>query len=191
MRDVRERGWGTGVECGRFAGYGLWGLSVNGSGAAGWVRRGLAVVLAGLVVGGCSVEVGDPIGEIDAQVPQSSLPGVSWLGTWTGTADGTRGGAAFRQETIVLNIVRDVRQACASGFAVRLGTLFDRCVPAPDSDVSASWEYETDSTRHAISMDRFSGGGQTANVILGRVRVDRRPVAGTAVVDAEFTVVRR
>ncbi|MCI0437402.1 MAG: hypothetical protein L0271_27770, partial [Gemmatimonadetes bacterium] len=121
-----------------------------------------------------------------------AVPGSSWLGVWEGTADGVRAGASFDHERITLTIVRDTSVACGGTFAVRITAMFDRCGLTMESEVSASFQYDTDSTRHAIVMERFSGDGQSGNVILGRVRVDRLPSSGALpLIEATITVVRR
>lgn len=99
--------------------------------------------------------------------PNESVPvAFSWLGSYTGLIDGVYRDSTFGDEPVTLEIFISQAPGCENSVAVRLDNVFDRCHLTFSSAVTADFQYVTDSVRHTLHLDRFSGGA-TANTILG------------------------
>lgn len=118
---------------------------------------------------------------------------IAWLGTYDGAADGAENGVQFRNRPVRLQLELSRAPDCINTLHVRFEPFFDGCGFDVTSAISASFELRSDSALHRVVLDRFSGGGQIGNVLLGSIRVEwlDSARADMLLVDATFTVVRR
>ncbi len=149
-------------------------------------------VLALAAIAAC-VSPAAPPRPLDADEAEPIPARLAWLGIYDGSADGVERGRAFLARPVRLVLALGGPPDCENTLDVRFESAFAGCGFDVSSTVFAEFAYRTDSTQHRLLLDRFSGGGQVGNVLLGSIRVDWLDTARSRVplLDATFTVVKR
>lgn len=136
-------------------------------------------------------------------LPEADPPPIAfaWVGSYTGAIRGEDRGVAFDNLPVTFTISPSREAECpgttpdavTAHLRITGGPdVFRVCDPPITSSIEALFEYTEANRRHVVSLGRFSGGGGTANVILGDVTIQEPDANGVfaTVYHGVFTVVR-
>lgn len=143
--------------------------------------------MAGAAAIGCSGTDPQAPGGLPPQ-PAPLPVAFEWLGSYTGSMHGNDRGAGFADVSVTLTMALSTTEACpersaSDAVTVKLQTtdsaiLFGHCNLRVTQPSDARFEYTDAGRRHILSIGRFSGGGGTANVILGEVSIQEPGASG-------------
>lgn len=136
-------------------------------------RRTRLALLAALATG-CTDPTGSGTTDAFPEVPETY--GHTWLGIWEGTATGSVGGAEYWSAAARLTVSPDADSvridSCPECVTVTLDTLFALANVLLLDPVEISVTYADETFERTLRLDRFSGGGGTANVAHGPLTLE-------------------
>ncbi len=118
----------------------------------------------------------------------------AWIGRFVGGGRGMAGGMDLRFDDVTLTVSRDADSVrlngCRTCVTVVLDTVFALSNVEPSDPQRVTLHYVRDGTRRTLELEKFSGGGGTANVVLARLAV--RPAEGIGLAtDVAYTLEAR
>lgn len=120
--------------------------------------------------------------------------GRDWVGLYAGAGRGVVGTQNVEvrdaQLTIALDAGSDRIPSCPQCVTITLDSLFSAINVSLDDPQSVVVQHVTEGLRRSLSMDRFSGGGGTANVLQVRLTVDSLP-GPSSIADMTYLLERR
>jgi hypothetical protein len=120
--------------------------------------------------------------------------GQDWVGIYAGTGRGVVGTMNLELRgarlTIALDAPGDRLPTCPQCVTIELDTLFSAINIELEDPQSVVVRHVAGSVRRSLAMDRFSGGGGTANVVQARLTIDSIP-GPHSVADVTYILERR
>lgn len=142
-------------------------------------KRPVLPILILLATAGTACTGASPVA-VDESSPDG--PGVlqnfaqAWIGTWVGVGAGSVDNASVTVGHARLVIAPDADSArterCPGCVTVTLDTLFAAINVRPLDPIRFSLTVTRSGYRRTLVLDRFSGGGRTANVLQGRITLE-------------------
>lgn len=146
----------------------------------------IGMVLAAACTGASPVSTDGP-SDPESLAPESLAPqnhASSWIGEYVGAGSGSVMGTSvtFDQARLVIALDADsVRsERCPGCVTVTLDSLFTIVNLSPRDPIRLVLTVSYDGYRRTLHLDRFSGGGRTANILTGRLVLEALNGTGDA-----------